>query len=360
MQIFGFIRWLGRYALYPLLCLVLVLLAFHAAVLSQLHPVFLSEDKPSPYEEFLPKLHLSNGWNLADIQLREKKAENHFQQLKNVPIHVKSYTDIEPSGKNRTRDSNVLIYNRIPKCASTTMQFIIKHLQRINSFKAESSGVYHRKVLSPFEVKQLVGKFRNRDSKIVYDRHMYHIDWERHGVEATLINVVREPVKRLVSKFHYLRSPSRWANRYDRPPLAWFNKDLETCVFSDDPECNYGHVQELQLTYFCGTEWECGDGKSKKALQKAKENIESVYSVVGVLENLNTSLAVMELYIPGFFTGATKILAQTGKADRNRNSYPPPSQNVINKLRSKLGNEFELYEFVQQRLRRQEQYLQQY
>ena len=30
-----------------------------------------------------------------------------------------------------------------------------------------------------------------------------------------------------------------------------------------------------------------------------QENIEGRYSVVGVLENLNTSLAVMEQYIPG-------------------------------------------------------------
>jgi len=32
----------------------------------------------------------------------------------------------------------------------------------------------------------------------------------------------------------------------------------------------YDKVQELQITYFCGTEWECGDGQSWKALQKAK------------------------------------------------------------------------------------------
>lgn len=43
------------------------------------------------------------------------------------------------------------------------------------------------------------------------------------------------------------------------------------------------------------------------ALERAKHAVESQYAVVGVLEDLNTTLAVFEKYIPGFFRGATDI-----------------------------------------------------
>ena len=39
-------------------------------------------------------------------------------------------------------------------------------------------------------------------------------------------------------------------------------------------------------------------------MRKAKENVEKHYAVVGVLEELNKTLTVMEHYIPRFFKGA--------------------------------------------------------
>lgn len=43
------------------------------------------------------------------------------------------------------------------------------------------------------------------------------------------------------------------------------------------------------------------------ALQRAKHAVESQYAVIGVLEDLNTTLTVFEKYIPGFFRGATEV-----------------------------------------------------
>ena len=46
---------------------------------------------------------------------------------------------------------------------------------------------------------------------------------------------------------------------------------------------------------------------TEKALNKAKENVEKHYAVVGVLEEMNKTLTVLEHYIPRFFKGATDI-----------------------------------------------------
>lgn len=43
------------------------------------------------------------------------------------------------------------------------------------------------------------------------------------------------------------------------------------------------------------------------ALERAKHAVESQYAVVGVLEDLNTTLSVFEKYIPRFFQGVREI-----------------------------------------------------
>jgi len=309
------------------------------------------------YLQVLPTVADSDGWNIVDIGQRAKKKENARPQLLNLPLEPPTATKVNPSSKNRTQDYNVLIYNRVPKCASTTMQHIISKLQSKNGFKFKSANVYHRKVLRPDEFENLLGYLRNSKQKIVFDRHMFYVDWEKYGLNANYINVVREPIKRFVSHFYYLRSLGRWRDRKEKPPRAWFEKDLETCVFSGDPECKMEIGEGLQLTYFCGTVWECSNPKSRKALLKAMENIEEKYSVVGVLENLENSLHVMEKYIPAFFSGSVEILLNSSKTELNRNTYPEPSSKVIEKMRQDLGYELELYEFIKQRLAKQMRHL---
>lgn len=43
------------------------------------------------------------------------------------------------------------------------------------------------------------------------------------------------------------------------------------------------------------------------ALERAKLAVEKHYAVVGVLEDMNTTLTVLENYIPRFFQGATNV-----------------------------------------------------
>jgi len=43
------------------------------------------------------------------------------------------------------------------------------------------------------------------------------------------------------------------------------------------------------------------------ALERAKLAVEKHYAVVGVLEDMNTTLTVLENYIPRFFRGATDV-----------------------------------------------------
>ena len=62
---------------------------------------------------------------------------------------------------------------------------------------------------------------------------------------------------------------------------------------------------ELLLSYFCGYGPGCSDPEDVSALQRAKAAVEEQYSVVGVVERRNVSLAVMEAYLPQWFRHAS-------------------------------------------------------
>jgi len=92
------------------------------------------------------------------------------------------------------------------------------------------------------------------------------------------------------------------------------------------------------------------------AMQRAKKNVEKHYSVVGVLEEMDVTLKVLENYIPKFFTGATQVYYDNVSAmvKINKNMYKPPvSEQVKNILRQNFTREIEFYEFCKQRLHMQ-------
>ena len=55
-------------------------------------------------------------------------------------------------------------------------------------------------------------------------------------------------------------------------------------------------------------------------MQKAKENVEKHYAVVGVLEELNKTLTVLEHYVPRFFKGALDTYWSKTKKCLNKNA----------------------------------------
>lgn len=85
------------------------------------------------------------------------------------------------------------------------------------------------------------------------------------------INVVRDPVERVISWFYYVRAPWYYVERkraFPELPLPdpeWLKKDFETCVLTSDPECVYtqGARREgigdhrRQTLFFCGHEPDC-------------------------------------------------------------------------------------------------------
>ncbi len=111
--------------------------------------------------------------------------------------------------------------------------------------------------------------------------------------------------------------------------------------------------REIQLTYFCGNAPECKRMGSKAALRQAKRNAERGYSLVGVTEQMGTSLAVLEAALPRFFSRGAEVYSKSEPGARKLNANaqkPETSARAVNVLSKQLALDIEFYEFARQRL----------
>jgi len=189
--------------------------------------------------------------------------------------------------------------------------------------------------------------------KLVYDRHFYYFNMTNLGFNVNLFNMVRDPVERMISHFYYIRKPLRWKTREVKPPTSWFEKSFDDCVLNNDPECLIGDEwsqRELQMRYFC----ECDSSMSEEdMIRKAMYTVENDYSVVGVLEMFNTTLDVLDAYIPGWFQGARRFYPEV--TVYNHNPHPLVSTKAQDLMKERLKYDIEFYEFLKQRLLKQKE-----
>jgi len=91
-------------------------------------------------------------------------------------------------------------------------------------------------------------------------------------------------------------------------------------------------------------------------MRRAMHNVEQHYAVVGVLEDLNKTLTVLEHYVPRFFKGALNTYWNEVHmfSKINRNIYKPPvSEATKEMVRRNFTHEIEFFEFCKQRLHKQ-------
>ena len=108
---------------------------------------------------------------------------------------------------------------------------------------------------------------------------------------------------------------------------------------------------DSQITFFCGEDVECLFLGNPEALRIAKENIQKHFIVVGLLEDLDKTHMVMECLMP-------EKMQQLGREHRRKelhvHSVHKVSQGLSEEaalvMRERLSLEYELYNFVKERL----------
>ena len=110
-----------------------------------------------------------------------------------------------------------------------------------------------------------------------------------------------------------------------------------------------------QISFFCGHDPECLYFEEPEALARAKANVERYYAVVGVLEQFDESIRVMEAYAPRFFANAPETYRELMRERHvNKNIYKPRTPDYVRRaLAANFTLEIEFYEFCKHRLRQQ-------
>ncbi|XP_015108398.1 heparan sulfate 2-O-sulfotransferase pipe [Diachasma alloeum] len=299
-----------------------------------------------------------------------------LQGLKRTSIELYDHLDpldIDALNNTKRADKHVLFFNRVPKVGSQTFMQLLRRLSMRNAFAFNRDQVQRVETirLAPYEQRQLVRLVNSYSEPSVYVKHVCFTNFSEFNLPQPIyMNVVRDPVERVISWYYYVRAPWYYVERKQifpdlpLPDPEWLKKDFESCVLNGDRECRYieGEYHEgigdhrRQTLFFCGHSEKCTPFNTVGALERAKLSVEKHYSVVGVLEDVNTTLTVLENYIPQFFEGAKELYWDEMNSFKriNRNSFKPPvSEEVKEMVRRNFTREIEFYQFCRQRLHRQ-------
>ena len=111
-----------------------------------------------------------------------------------------------------------MIYNRVPKTGSSTVQNLLALQSDIYNFTYYPSDSYWDRVNSvknEIEMIKFWKSYPATSEALFYDQHIYFIDVETYDkeFEVNWINIVRDPIERFISEFYY----NRWVVEF----LTW-------------------------------------------------------------------------------------------------------------------------------------------
>jgi len=320
-----------------------------------------------PYDDYPVTLQ-------AEEYSASEKPEKHHVHSKPRQLYSweLSKEPLDPIKLNNTRKAQkeILFFNRVPKVGSQTTMELMRALALKNNFhyhKDRTQKVETIK-LTNNEEKWLSHLINYFSTPSVYVKHVCFVDFQKFNISMPIyVNMVRDPIERVISWYYYVRAPWYFVERkraFPDLPLPnpnWLRKDYELCVKRGDNECRYlegGERDDFgQLTeFFCGQEDDCTGFNTEIAMRRAMHNVEQHYAVVGVLEDLNKTLTVLEHYVPRFFKGALNTYWNEVHmfSKINRNIYKPPvSEATKDMVRRNFTHEIEFFEFCKQRLHKQ-------
>ncbi|XP_043924868.1 uronyl 2-sulfotransferase [Protopterus annectens] len=204
-----------------------------------------------------------------------------------------------------------VVYNRVGKCGSRTIVLLLRMLSERHGFNFAASDIHNKTRLTKYEQETLIRNISTTEQPYLFTRHVHFLNFSRFGLEQpTYINMIRDPVNRFLSNYFFRRFGD-WRseqNHMVRTPGMKDEErylDINECILENYPECSNPRLFYI-IPYFCGQHPKCRE-PGEWALERAKQNLNEYFLLVGILEELEDVLLLLERLLPHYFTGAFDI-----------------------------------------------------
>ena len=231
-------------------------------------------------------------------------------------------------------DPYLVIYNRIPKSGSTSLLRMIDAASKTNHFRHVSTRDYMVRNRTDSEERAIVNALLERSvrrrQRLVYDQHMYWIDVAKYArpgeaERVAFINMVREPLSLVGSNFYWIPTQCACVDK----PQSWcapaMVADKQTCGHTLESWFEYNAARGVSYTkllsevggmhmspaFLCGhsaSPWQCARESQHSCpathdlVRCASDGVAAGrYAVVGLMEDVNLTMAVLATTLPAFF-----------------------------------------------------------
>nr|XP_013800929.1 PREDICTED: uronyl 2-sulfotransferase isoform X1 [Apteryx mantelli mantelli] len=203
---------------------------------------------------------------------------------------------------------------------------------------------------------ELIKNISTAEQPYLFTRHVHFLNFSRFGGDQPVyINIIRDPVNRFLSNYffrrfgdwrgeqnHMIRTPSmRQEERY---------LDINVCILENYPECSNPRLFYI-IPYFCGQHPRCRE-PGEWALERAKLNVNENFLLVGILEELEDVLLLLERFLPHYFKDVLSIYKNPEHRKLGNLTVTVkktvPSPEAIQILYQRMRYEYEFYYYVKE------------
>ncbi|XP_072036477.1 uronyl 2-sulfotransferase-like [Amphiura filiformis] len=247
-----------------------------------------------------------------------------------------------------------VVFNRVGKCGSRSVILLLRHLAIVNNFHMISSEVYNSTKMDTAWQERLVHSIEQFQTPFIFQRHLHYVNFTDYGGKPPVyINIIRDPFARMVSQYYFKRfgdGKQTDKNRFSGPEEERY-QTFDECVLKQKAECT-GKKAFYIVPFFCGQHKYCRI-PSKLALNQAIRNVEKEYLFVGILEELEDSLSVLDRLLPSMFKGALEHylhpVGEDTNLDRSRTTTlhkKKPSPEAEKIMKEEMVIEYQFYNYV--------------
>nr|XP_009858624.1 heparan sulfate 2-O-sulfotransferase 1-like isoform X1 [Ciona intestinalis] len=284
---------------------------------------------------------------LSQLHKTEIKEVKSVQEPQRVNSPLGFYTETEKFDSNLP----IILYNRVPKTGSTSFSNLVYDLTKTNKMYCLHLNITRNSLKIPigdqYNLALNMTTWVERRPAL-YHGHFGYFSFAQFGFpDPMYINILREPLDRLLSFYYFIRYGDDFRKGLKRTKQG-DKTTFDECVAQNGHDCQ-PRALWLQIPMMCGQSAECWKVGSQWALQQAKENLVNRYALVGVTEQLEDFVVVLEAIQPRIFNGIINKF-RTGSKSHIRNTIhkEPPSEATLAAMKNTktYRMEREFYDFA--------------